>query len=205
MYVPADFAVTDREFQLDLLQQLPFGLLTTVTQGRIDTSAIPFLLDRNAAALFGHLARANPQWRSLTQASDLTVTLVGPNTYISPSWYSTANRVPTWNYVTVVVRGRVELLDDPVQRLELVDRLSAHHERDLPHPWTSDKLALQTRDALLNAIVAFRIDIDSIEAKVKLSQNRTQEEVRAAAAQLIARDGSSAEREIARMMLAHSG
>jgi transcriptional regulator len=205
VYIPNHFAVTDQALQLDLIERFGFGTLTTVTAGRIRTSHIPFLLDRNESAagpaLFAHVARANPHWSELGRATDLLVSFVGPNTYISPTWYGTPNQVPTWNYVSIEVRGRVQMLDDPAQRLNLVDRLSAHHERHLPQPWRSDKLDTTRRAALLDAIVAFRIDIDSIEAKAKLGQNRAPAEVRSAAAELIGRDSRSAERQLALLML----
>jgi len=206
VYIPDHFAVTDAALQLDLIERFPFGALATVTAGRIRTSHIPFLLERNAGtgpALFGHVARANPHWSELPDATDLLVSFVGPNAYISPSWYGSSNQVPTWNYIAIDVRGRVQVLDDPAQRLDVVDRLSAHHERHLPKPWHSDKLDIQRRAALLEAIVAFRIDIDSIEAKAKLGQNRAPTEIRSAAAELIRRDSRSAERQLALLMLEH--
>jgi transcriptional regulator len=201
VYTPDHFAVTDLNQQLDLIERFPFGTLTSVSDGRIRASTVPFLVDRSGRALLGHLARANPHWSELGGASDLLVTFIGPNAYISPSWYQNKKLVPTWNYVAVEVRGRPQLLADRAQRLDLVDRLSAHHERALPQPWHSDKLDPQQRDALLDAIVAFRIDIASIDAKAKLSQNRRPEEVRSAAAQLIATDSRSSERELALLML----
>jgi transcriptional regulator len=209
VYIPNHFAVTDKEQQLDLIERFPFGALTTVTAGRIRTSHIPFLLERNEGgigpALLGHVARANPHWSELADCTDLLVSFVGPNAYISPSWYQTPNQVPTWNYVAVEVRGRVQVLDDPAQRLGVVDRLSAHHERHLPTPWRSDKLNARRRAALLDAIVAFRIDVDAIEAKAKLGQNRAPAEIRSAAAELIGRDSRSAERKLALLMLEHIG
>jgi transcriptional regulator len=212
VYIPNHFAVTDPAQQLDLIERFSFGTLTSVSAGRIRTSHIPFLLERGGATgpaerggtapvLFGHVARANSHWSELVGATDLLVSFVGPHAYISPTWYGTPNQVPTWNYVSIEVRGRVQLLETPAQRLDLVDRLSARHERDLPQPWSSDKLDAKRRSALLDAIVAFRIDIDSIEAKAKLGQNRAPAEVRAAAAELIRRDSRSAERRLALLML----
>ena len=108
--------------------------------------------------------------------------------------------VPTWNYVAVEVRGRVELLDSRAARLDIVDRLSARHEADLPQPWHSDKMNGAFRDKLLAAIVAFRVRIESIDAKAKLGQNRKPEDIRSAAAALDASDALSHERQLAALM-----
>lgn len=203
VYTPNHFAVTDRAEQLDLIERFAFGTLSTVTAGRIRSSHIPFLVERSTPALFGHVARANPHWSEFAAATDTLVSFIGPNAYISPSWYQNTNLVPTWNYVAIEVRGRLALLDDQPQRLLLVDRLSARHERDLPRPWHSDKLEPRQREKLLDAIVAFRIDIDTIEAKAKLGQNRAASDIRSAAAHLIGRDALSLERQLALLMLEH--
>jgi len=112
-----------------------------------------------------------------------------------------ARKVPTWNYVVVEVRGHAQLLDEQAQRRDLVDRLSAYHERNLPRPWHSDKLQPERRDALLGAIVAFRIDMLSIEAKAKLSQNRQAADARSAAAHLMAAGCASNDAQLAKLML----
>jgi transcriptional regulator len=200
MYVPSHFAVTDRKTQLELIEQYSFGTLTTVSAGRARISTIPFLLGRDGASLDGHVARANTHWQDFAGATDVLVGFVGPNAYISPTWYGSANMVPTWNYVAVEVRGRIELLDDLAARLDVVDRLSAKYEAHLPKPWHSDKMDAALREKLLSAIVAFRVRIESIEAKAKLGQNRKPDERLAAAAALEAGDAASNERRLAALM-----
>jgi len=187
--------------KLALIDRQPFGSLTTVNAGRLRTSTIPFLIGPEGATLDGHIARANSHWLEFAAATDLLVGFIGPNAYISPSWYVSADMVPTWNYVAVEVRGRIKLLDTPAARLDVVDRLSARHEAAQPKPWHSDKMDPAFRDKLLDAIVAFRIDITSIEVKTKLSQNRRPEDVRSAAAALSAADTDSYERQLATLML----
>lgn len=202
MYTPKHFAVAERKAQLELIDRYPFGTLTTVNAGRARLSTIPFLIGHDGASLDGHLARANPHWRAFDDVTDLVVSFLGPNAYISPTWYQSADMVPTWNYVAVEVRGRVELLGDRASRLDIVDRLSARHEAPLPRPWHSDKMNPEFRDKLLEAIVAFRIHIESIDAKLKLGQNRKPEDLRSAAAALDLNESLSNERQLAAMMRA---
>jgi transcriptional regulator len=203
VYAPTPFAINERSEQLALLDRYSFGVLSTVHDGRIHQSAIPFLLEPDTPALLGHLARANPHWSELSACSDLLVTCLGPHGYISPTWYSSAGQVPTWNYVAIEVRGRASLLESRSERLTVVQRMTARFERDLPVPWHIDKLDARRRDALLDAIVAFRIDIESIEAKAKLGQNRTAADVGAAARQLVVSDAPSMQRQLAALMFDH--
>jgi transcriptional regulator len=200
MYVPSHFAVTDRKTQLELIDRYSFGTLTTVSAGRARISTIPFLLGHDGASLDGHIARANTHWHDFAGATDVLVGFVGPNAYVSPTWYRSANMVPTWNYVAVEVRGRIELLDDMAARLDVVDRLSAKFEAHLPAPWHSAKMDAQFREKLLGAIVAFRVHIESIEAKAKLSQNRRPEDRLSAAAALEISRAPSNEQQLAALM-----
>jgi transcriptional regulator len=200
MYVPSHFAVTDRKTQLELIERYSFGTLTTVSAGHARISTIPFLLGRDGASLDGHVARANTHWQDFAGATDVLVGFIGPNAYISPTWYRSANMVPTWNYVAVEVRGRIELLDDLAARLDVVDRLSAKYEAHLPKPWHSAKMDAKVRAKLLAAIVAFRVRIESIEAKAKLGQNREPEDLLSAAAALETSAAASNERRLAALM-----
>ena len=201
MYNPKHFAETDRAAQLALIDRHPFGTLMTVSGGKLSISTIPFLLGADGASLIGHVARANPHWREFAAATDVAVGFIGPHAYISPTWYSSPNMVPTWNYVAVEVRGMIELLEDRGARLDVVDRLSARHEAALPQPWRSAKMDPTLRDKLLEAIVAFRVSITSIDAKAKLGQNRKPDDVRGAAAALRALSTESAEARLAALML----
>ena len=201
MYNPKHFAETDRAAQLALVDRHPFGTLMTVSGGRLSISTIPFLLGADRASLIGHVARANPHWHEFAAATDVAVGFIGPHAYISPNWYGSPNMVPTWNYVAVEVRGTIELLESREARLDVVDRLSARHEAVLPQPWRSAKMDPTLRDKLLDAIVAFRVSIASIQAKAKLGQNRKPDDVRGAAAALRTLSTLSAEEQLAALML----
>ncbi len=201
MYTPVQFAVHDRAAQLAMIDRYPFGTLITTTSGTLRISTIPFLLERNGQALIGHVARENPHWQEFAAASDLLVSFVGPNAYVSPNWYRSENMVPTWNYAAVEVRGKAELLESRPARLDVVDRLAARHEAQFERPWHSSKLEPTLRDKLLDAIVAFRIDITQITAKAKLGQNRSIDDVRSAAAALARRDVVPQEHALAALML----
>ena len=102
--------------------------------------------------------------------NEVLAIFTGPHAYISPSWYAEANVVPTWNYVAVHVYGRVRIDDDRDSRLQAVNRHVGFFESGMPSPWSLDEADSAFIDQLLDAITAFRIEIDRIEGKWKLSQ-----------------------------------
>src|SRR5262245_53280509 len=200
MYIPSSFEMNDRAAVFDQIETHSFASLITTNDGRMSVSHLPIWLDRDAGALYGHLARANPHWHILEPADELLLLFTGPHGYISPGWYADAQLVPTWNYVSISVRGRAVLLPDPADARLLVERLSARHEARFAKPWTLEKLPESKIAALLRAIVAFRIDVDRIDAKAKLGQNRAPADIAGAIAGLRASTAPSLEAELAEAM-----
>jgi transcriptional regulator len=150
--------------------------------------------------LHGHVARANPHWQTLEAADDLLVTFDGPHAYVSPTWYATPDLVPTWNYVTATVRGRVTLTDSPEEVFRLVTDLSRKHESGRRPAWDPDALPQDKRNALVAAIVGFSIAIDELSGKQKLSQNRSRDDVEGVINGLRAESGASTADELADLM-----
>ncbi len=172
MYVPAAFAEHDLSKLHDFIERHSFGLLVSQVNGEPFATHIPLLLERSTGpqgALVGHVARANRQWESLDGQTVLAV-FSGPHAYISPSWYEADNVVPTWNYTAVHAYGRVTLVEDRDKLFELVQGTTEAYERSRPAPWAVGERSTFL-DRLLAMIVGFRIDIERIEGKWKLSQN----------------------------------
>ena len=125
--------------------------------------------------LLGHVARANPHWRNFGAGASIAI-FHGPHAYVSPSWYAApAAAVPTWNYAVAHVHGRVEIMDDSSETLALLEALIARYEADRAQPW---RLQLEGRAlaAMLDAIVGFRLTIERVDIKLKLSQNRSSDD-----------------------------
>jgi len=173
MYTPAHFAETDRARIEAVIRDNAFGTLVSVVDGRAQASHIPFLYDSERGVLQGHVARANPQWETLDSAQDVLVIFQGPHAYISPTWY-TRPGVPTWNYVTVHVHGRATTFEEPGRLRALVEALSSRYEAPGDAAWSGEY-----NPRMLGMIVGFEIAIDDIQAKFKLSQNRSVEDRRA--------------------------
>lgn len=174
MYLPAQFQERDTRRLEAFLETHGFATLVSSVQGAPFASHLPLLFERGAntsGKLLGHMARANPQWQEFEQAQTVLAVFHGPHAYVSPSWYR-ATGVPTWNYAVVHVYGRARLIEDQATLRSVIERLTAYYEAHNPDPWRIDLPDDRYRD-LLDKIVGFEIDILRMEAKFKLSQNRS--------------------------------
>ena len=184
MYQPAHFQQTDSEQIRSLVAAFPLAtLFSTLPDGQPTADHLPLLLDNDAGTgagmlgpLRGHVARANPLWRQAAGQTVLAV-FVGPQAYVSPSWYpskaATAKAVPTWNYAVVHARGVLRAVEDAQWLRSFVDRLTRTREDGRAHPWQMTDAPADYIDQMLRAIVGIEIELVAVEAKWKLSQNRT--------------------------------
>ena len=178
MYVPAHFAADVGEVRELLIQQGAADLVTATTSG-LTATLLPFLYEPTVGehgSLLGHVARNNDQWRHEV-LGDALVIVRGPDAYISPSWYASKAEhgrvVPTWNYVTAHIYGRLVVHDDPDWVGALVRRLTDRYEADNPLRWSVDDAPAAFVAGQLRAIVGVELVISRVDAKAKLSQNRS--------------------------------
>jgi transcriptional regulator len=183
MYIPAHFAVDDSEVRELLVKHGAADLITLTDDGLLATM-LPFAYEPSAGehgALYGHVARNNDQWRKPARGESLAI-VRGPDSYVSPSYYAAKAEhgrvVPTWNYLTAHVYGRLLVHDDPTWVEDIVRRLTAKHEAARltsprqPPAWSVDDAPRAFIEGQLRAIVGLELQITRIEAKAKLSQNR---------------------------------
>ena len=175
MYIPAAFKADD-DTALAFAAKRGFGTLVAVDGGRPVASHLPFLLHRGEDRLWVelHVARVNPLHEIIARAPDVLLTVMGPDAYISPDWYVSADQVSTWNYVSVHLSGTARMVPQ-LENLGHVDRLSAHFEAQLlpKTPWTSAKMTPAKRETMLRAIVGLQIDVTKVEAQWKLGQHKS--------------------------------
>jgi transcriptional regulator len=206
LYIPPSFAANDRGATARLIHDYPFATLVTPAAPEPWVSHIPLLMTDAGephGTLIGHFARANPHWQHAKDAQSIAI-FHGPHAYVSPSWYSEpAQAVPTWNFTAIHAHGPLEIFDDPAATRGVLDELVRRFEGTRPAPW---KLAMsgRQRDALVSAIVAFKMPIRRLDAKFKLSQNRMPDDrVRVIAA--LKAEGYSEATETAGWMQAYAG
>ncbi len=180
MYVPEHFRESRIEVLRELIARYSLGTLIAVTSEGITANHIPMQLLPAADSpglLRGHIARANPLWRLLENDAPVLAVFVGPDHYVSPSWYPSKREhgkvVPTWNYATVHVRGHIRFIDDANWLRSLVASLTDEHERALANPWSISDAPADFIDGMVRAIVGFEIRVSAIEGKFKASQNRS--------------------------------
>ena len=178
MYLPKHFAAEEND-GLAVIREFPFAVMVTRAEdGAPLIDHLPMIQDPDAGrlTLLGHLARANPSARALGVPTSATAVFSGPSAYISPNWYPSkhagAQTVPTWNYLAVHVSGRVRPLSDYADKRRVVDLLSRRFEGDGPRAWKVDDEPEDFLRKMMGAITAFALDVETIEAKAKLSQNR---------------------------------
>lgn len=200
MYVPEYFSVKDLATLYDWIERWSFGTLITSHRGRVEANQIPFLLDREKNQLLGHVAKANKHWMAMMNAEDLLVQFAGPHAYVSPAWYSQPDGVPTWNYLSVQVRGKAELVKTDSETIDLLRRLTNTNEALYGPGWRIDDLPPERLKAMCQAIVCFRISISAIEGKAKLSQNRSKMDRVGVSQELAASDDSQLQ-ELSRLMM----
>ncbi|WP_433226160.1 FMN-binding negative transcriptional regulator [Actinomadura formosensis] len=177
MYVPAHFSASDTEVGEVLAGCDAADLVTSTPRGLVATF-LPVLYDPAAGehgALLAHVARNNDQWREPAAGESLFI-VHGPDAYVSPSWYPSKREhgraVPTWNYLTAHVYGRLVVHDDPAWVESLVRRLTGRHEEGRADPWSVDDAPPGFIAGQVRAIVGVELLITRIEAKAKMSQNR---------------------------------
>jgi transcriptional regulator len=186
LYQPAAFASDDQAAIARLFDEHPFATLITPGPDEPQVSHLPLLRRREQGphgSLIGHMARANPHWNHFESGASLAI-FHGPHAYVSPSWYvQPAIQVPTWNYAVVHVRGRARIVTDRAATLATLQHMVARFEGGRAAPW---RLQLEGArlDAMVGAIVAFEMEIERIDAKFKLSQNKDEADRRRVASAL---------------------
>ena len=204
MYNPSGFAIKDlHELQQQILDTRMALVITHDEQG-LQASHLPLLFSPDQGpngTLYGHFARANPQWKALQNGAEALVIFAGADAYISPGFYPSKAEhgkvVPTWNYVAVHAYGTAEVFTDADRLLNLVSTLTDRHEAGRAQPWKVADAPADYIDGMLKAIVGFALPIQRLEGKRKLSQNRSTADIAGV------REGLAASPDVHDQALAH--
>jgi transcriptional regulator len=211
MYVPKHFEERDLGVLHALIRSHPLSTWVTQANGELVVNHIPFLLDSakgQFGTLIGHVARANPIWKSFSREMASVVIFQGPQTYITPSWYPTKHAhgkaVPTWNYAVVHAHGMPRAIEDGDWLLKHVTELSDLHESERAVPWSVSDAPPDYIDSMLKGIVGIEIPINAVVGKWKTSQNRPLPDKLGTIAGLYERsDGNS--QQMAALVQRHAG
>jgi len=204
VYVPHHFATDEVDALITRLARRWAGVLITVDESGAPVGThLPILWDAEKRVATGHIARANPQWKQ--GAGKGLIVLSGAEAYVTPAWYPSkaehGKTVPTWNYEAVHITGAVEWFDDAARLEAVVRDLSALHEEGREQPWAIGDAPRAYIDALLRGIVGVALTVERVEAKRKLSQNKSEADYTGVARGLAASDEPMAH-EVAALMRA---
>ncbi|MEO6998689.1 MAG: FMN-binding negative transcriptional regulator [Terracoccus sp.] len=179
MYLPRFNVMPEPEVGA-FLQAHPVAQLVTVgADGVPDATLLPILIDSGGGVdrVVAHMARANEHWRRIVDGSPALFVVAGPDAYVSPSWYASKAEhgrvVPTWNYSAVHLSGPVTIHDDVDWVRAAVTRLTERHEGERAAPWSVSDAPEKYVTGQLRAVVGIEMTIEKLEAKAKLSQNRS--------------------------------
>jgi transcriptional regulator len=205
MYIPAAFREDDLPALQGMMRAARLSSFVTATANGPVVTPLPLFLNAEEGpfgTLYGHLARANPQWKT-PPIGEAMALFMGPDAYITPAWYATKREtgkvVPTWNYVAVHAYGPVEFFEEPDRLLEVVTRLTNLHEAPRAEPWAVTDAPEDFIRAQLRGIVGLRLPIARLEGKRKMSQNRNEAD-RAGVAQGLAESDRAGDREAAALI-----
>jgi transcriptional regulator len=205
MYVPPAFRDDDLASQHAMMRDARLANFVTATAEGLIATPLPLFLDATEGpqgVLYGHMARANPQWRTIP-VGDAMAIFMGPDAYVTPSWYVTKQEtgkvVPTWNYVAVHAYGPVEYFEDSGRLLDVVRRLTDLQELARAAPWAVTDAPEEFVQSQLRGIIGLRMPITRLDGKRKMSQNRSSED-RARVSAGLAASENPADRAVAALI-----
>ncbi len=167
MYIPQAFEITDKKKILACVKANPFGQLVSTVEGRLFSTHLPFIVEKDSQSIICHIAKSNPQWHEI-ENQEVLVTFQGAHGYISPTWYESPG-VPTWNYQAVHIYGQARLIREKEELKNIIEDTTKRFESVLEQPWQPEY-----KQPLLDLIVGMEISISELQCKFKLSQNRSQ-------------------------------
>lgn len=206
VYLPEHYSVSDRAAMLELIRDVPLGMLVTVGSQGLEANHIPFVHEPENPGkgtperLIAHVARNNPLWRGHDRSFAALVVFQSIDAYISPTWYETKRTthevVPTWNYAVVHVSGPLIVHDDVKWLRGQAGKLTRKMEAERETPWKMSDAPRAFTDEMLQLIVGIEIPVEKMTGKFKASQNRPDADAAGAAAGL-RQTGGAAERAMA--------
>jgi len=177
LYQPAHFAIAERDIALELMRRHPLATLVSGVAGSEPMVSHAPLIARtrdDRLVLQGHLAKPNPQWKAWKDGDTVLAIFHGPDAYVSPFCYETAQAVPTWNYAVVHAAGAVVPMHDSDAKERVLKALIDVH--DVPYRERWDGFDVEWREKMKGGIVAFEIAVTRLDVKFKASQNRSRED-----------------------------
>jgi transcriptional regulator len=193
LYQPSHFAIGERAVLVALMREQPLATLVSASADGTSFTHLPLEveeeIDGSRIRLLGHVARANPHWSQWSEGAQVTAIFHGPGAYVSPRWYAVREAVPTWNYIVVHAVGRIVVTHDTQTKERILKALIDRHDPAYRLQW--DDLGNEYRERMKRGIVGVTIDVERLEGKFKISQNRPPADRRRVREEMAAGDGAA--------------
>lgn len=175
MYIPAINRFNDKSEIVEFMRKFSFATIITNKENLPIATHLPFIINEinDEVILSSHFARANEQWQFLEKNLSLVI-FSEPHAYISPANYEQTLNVPTWNYLSIHAYGQAKLITETEKVLNLLEKTIEFYEESYRLQW--DQLPGDYKLKMSKGIVAFELRVTDLQAKKKLSQNRTEKE-----------------------------
>lgn len=182
MFTPKAFKEDNFETIQAFIKEQPQATVIAQTANGLEACHIPMYWQDDGSqfgCLYGHITKVNALNNNDNLDTPWLIIFQDTGHYISPNWYPskavTHKEVPTWNYRSVHIGGKVSLLTEPEQLIDILSKLTADFEANQPNPWSLEDAPEKYIQAMCRAIVGIRVDISDMQAQFKLSQNKTAE------------------------------
>jgi transcriptional regulator len=178
MYNLPYFKENDPKLVLEFIHQHPFAFMAGCDENsRPVATQIPVFIEEREGWLYlsGHMMKHTDHHKAFEKNPEVLCVFTGHNTYVSATWYANPHQASTWNYMSVHIKGKIKFLEEEAL-VEVLRKTSLHFENGNIHSTTAyDNLPEDYRSRLIKAIVAFEVEVESIDNVFKLSQNKDKE------------------------------
>ena len=176
MYIPSYYHETDEHKLIEFMKAHSLAALVSAQNKSIHATHLPFIIEKREHKIYliSHMAKANPQWKDLSENAELLIIFQGPHGYVSPSHYEKKQNVPTWNYMAVHAYGKETIITDNNAVISILEKTIMNYDISYFNQWK--ELSDDYKNGMIKGIVAFEIEITRLEGKFKLSQNKTKKE-----------------------------
>jgi len=173
MYIPSFNKITDKQEAISFMQRYSFATIVTAINGIPEATHLPFLVkqENDKVFLLSHFAKANPQSAQIIDNISLVI-FTEPHAYISPKHYEKEESVPTWNYIAIHAYGKAVIIEEEDKKAELLKHTIEFYDAGYIQQWQN--LSDHYKSKMMKGIVAFEIEVTDLQAKKKLSQNRSE-------------------------------
>jgi transcriptional regulator len=177
MYDLPNYKEGDPELVREFIREHPFALLAGIDADQKPVATqVPVFIDEKEGKVFltGHIMKNTDHHRAFEQNPNVLAVFTGPHAYVSATWYDDPRQASTWNYMSVHAKGSIRFGNEQ-ELVAILRRLTLHYENNNTASTTVfDNLSPDYTARLMKAIVAFEIEVTSMEHVFKLSQNRNE-------------------------------